>query len=130
LDASLASNQESDDAIDKAVLAKFQNKDMLRNYEILSYIPFNPESKRSQSRVRDTTTGTIFYVTKGAPQVVMSLAKDAEENVAELRHQMKVRLLCATILDFCFPRNWQEEVIEHWVLLEQKNEMVNHIPGN
>lgn len=77
LTASLASKPNQQDAIDDAIYAQCQNKEALKNYEIIKYIPFDPKSKRSTVTVKDQT-GSIFKVCKGAPQIVLELCHPDE----------------------------------------------------
>ena len=76
LDAALASQQEDQDPIDLAVLAGVADAGKLRGYQVLHFQPFDPVHKRTEATVRGPDGGT-FKVTKGAPQVVLSLVGDA-----------------------------------------------------
>jgi len=75
--ASLASREEDKDPIDNAIIARARNiKDfskLLDRYKIIAFKPFDPVSKRTEATVKDTD-GNRFAVTKGAPQVISSLA--------------------------------------------------------
>jgi H+-transporting ATPase len=89
--ASLASQEQRKDAIDAAVLdyAKATSVN-LSSYKRVSFIPFEPSTKRSEAVV--TADGKRFKVIKGAPQTVLSLCKGldqatiarANKNVEEL----------------------------------------------
>jgi H+-transporting ATPase len=74
LAASLASKAEDQDAIDLAVLAGLESTDTLNNYRQLRFIPFDPVAKRTEATIKGTD-GATFEVTKGAPQVILDLAK-------------------------------------------------------
>ncbi len=75
LAAALASKAEDTDAIDTAVLNGLQDRDTdLKGYQQLKFIPFDPVSKRTEATIQGDG-GTQFRVTKGAPQVIMDLAK-------------------------------------------------------
>ncbi len=75
LAASLASRAEDADAIDTAVLNGLQNQDkQLRGFRQLKFTPFDPVSKRTEATIQ-TQDGKQFRVTKGAPQVIMDMAK-------------------------------------------------------
>jgi H+-transporting ATPase len=77
LAASLASRAENQDPIDLAVLSGLKDEEALRSYQITHFQPFDPVHKRTESTVRGP--GDIqFRVTKGAPQVILDLAADAE----------------------------------------------------
>jgi len=74
--ASLASRREDNDPIDMAVLAKAETSsttgEAIGRYSIVQFRPFDPVSKRTEATVEDTT-GNRLKVTKGAPQVILSL---------------------------------------------------------
>jgi H+-transporting ATPase len=74
LAASLASKAEDQDAIDLAVLAGLKTPEVLAPYQQLKFVPFNPVDKRTEATVKDEA-GHSFWVTKGAPQVILDLAK-------------------------------------------------------
>jgi H+-transporting ATPase len=73
---SLASRRENNDPIDTAILAKAGTSstttDALNHYTVVQFRPFDPVAKRTEATVEDTA-GNRFKVTKGAPQVVLSL---------------------------------------------------------
>ena len=71
--AALASQPGSSDAIDRAVLAAAGGPDALRGYRQARFVPFDPVGKRTEAEV--TGDGTMFTVTKGAPQVVLGLCE-------------------------------------------------------
>lgn len=70
----LASKEEDKDPIDLAILAGLKNKNLLKPYQQEKYVPFDPVSKRTQATIKDNDN-KIVYVTKGAPQVIISLCK-------------------------------------------------------
>jgi H+-transporting ATPase len=76
---SLASRKEDNDPIDMAILTKAGTSpataDAMGRYRIVQFRPFDPVSKRTEATVEDTA-GSLFKVTKGAPQVVLSLVAD------------------------------------------------------
>jgi len=47
-------------------------------YEVLEIVPFNPTKKRTECTLKDTATGEIFKITKGAPHVISALDMDVE----------------------------------------------------
>ncbi|VVC03573.1 Copper-exporting P-type ATPase B [Candidatus Burarchaeum australiense] len=70
--ASLASSAESKDAIDAVVLAYARaNGASLAGYSQVSFTPFEPATKRTEAIV--SFKGKKFRVTKGAPQMILSL---------------------------------------------------------
>ena len=76
LNAALASNEESKDAIDTAILdyAKAQ-KVSIGEFKRLSFTPFDPSTKRTEAVMQ--SKGRRFRAVKGAPQIVLSLCKAA-----------------------------------------------------
>ncbi len=74
LAAALASREEDQDPIDLTVLKAIDHADKLRGYHVNHYKPFDPESKRTEATVQAQGRDT-FRVSKGAPQVILSLAK-------------------------------------------------------
>jgi H+-transporting ATPase len=75
--AALASQTANADAIDTAVLAGLKGGKPDGSAQVLHFIPFDPVHKRSEATIRDAEGE--FKVTKGAPQVVMSLCGDLGE---------------------------------------------------
>ncbi|MEX6507601.1 plasma-membrane proton-efflux P-type ATPase [Jiella sp. M17.18] len=73
LAARLASNADDPDAIDKAVLAAPVGKARQSDYTVGSFTPFDPVSKRTQAAA--TLDGQTVLFSKGAPQVILDLAK-------------------------------------------------------
>ncbi len=82
--AALASREEDKDPIDLAVLealGKYGLKEKYAEYKQIKFKPFDPETKRTEARVR-SPKGEEFRVAKGAPQVILSLT-GASEKLAE-----------------------------------------------
>jgi H+-transporting ATPase len=78
LAAALASRAESQDAIDLAVLGGLKDRRELDKYQTVHFQPFDPVHKRTEA----TVTGpekVEFRVTKGAAQVILELAADANQ---------------------------------------------------
>ncbi len=69
---SLASKEENQDPIDLAIIQSLSNKDELKRYQQEEFLPFDPVKKRSEAKVKDSE-GKFFYVTKGAPQIILNL---------------------------------------------------------
>jgi H+-transporting ATPase len=88
LAGALASRADNDDTIYQAVLAGVKNGDDLKGYQILHYSPFDPVHKRTEADIK-AADGTLFKVTKGAPQAILALvanaaaAKDAFEKAVD-----------------------------------------------
>ncbi len=78
----LASREENHDPIDDAVIAKaklvHEVVDLLPRYSIVEFKPFDPVSKRTEATV-ESRDGARFKVSKGAPQVVLSLVPNNQE---------------------------------------------------
>src|SRR5271157_2325599 len=54
----------------------------LNAYQQVKFVPFDPVSKRTEAEVKDAG-GKTFYVTKGAPHIIIGLAKLAPEEEAK-----------------------------------------------
>ena len=76
LSAALASRAENNDTIDLAVLGGLKNKDALKEYQVVHFLPFDPVHKRTEATVKGKD-GKTFKVTKGAPQVILALSANA-----------------------------------------------------
>ena len=72
LGAALASQKQSDDAIDKAVLAAVKDPKALDAYRQVDFTPFDPVNKKTAATVTGPDGKTIHYA-KGAPQVIAAL---------------------------------------------------------
>lgn len=78
LAGALASKAENKDAIDLAVIGGLKDVKVLNDYKQTKFTPFDPISKRTEGKITDEK-GKQFVVTKGAPQVIMELAKLSKE---------------------------------------------------
>jgi H+-transporting ATPase len=78
LNAALASRAENQDTIDLAVLSGLKNDQPLKGYEVTHFQPFDPVHKRTEAEIR-AADGSIFKVTKGAPQIILELSTNAEQ---------------------------------------------------
>jgi H+-transporting ATPase len=76
LSAALASRAEDQDPIDLAVLSGLKDDSKQTRYQILHFVPFDPVHKRTEATVKGPD-GETFRVTKGAPQVILELSKNA-----------------------------------------------------
>jgi H+-transporting ATPase len=63
-----------DDPIDLAILAGLKDPSVLKSYQQEAYVPFDPVRKRTEATIKDTS-GEVFRVSKGAPQVILALTK-------------------------------------------------------
>jgi H+-transporting ATPase len=77
LGGALASRSDNDDTIDQAVLAGITDKNGFAAYQMLHFTPFDPVHKRTEATIK-AADGTTFKVTKGAPQVILQLAANAD----------------------------------------------------
>ncbi len=75
LAAALASHAGSGDAIDQAILAGLQSSEVIHDFEVLHFQPFDPVGKRTETSLRGPD-GATFKVSKGAPQVILALTSD------------------------------------------------------
>lgn len=76
LDAALASTQENQDPIDEAIFEGLGDLSRLKKYRINEFTPFDPVSKRTEAVVQQDET--TFYVSKGAPEVILDLCEPDE----------------------------------------------------
>jgi H+-transporting ATPase len=75
--AALASKGENPDPIDQAIIKSLEDKDRLKGYAQVDFVPFDPVHKRTQATVKGNE-GT-FRVTKGAPQVIIGMCEIDDE---------------------------------------------------
>ena len=78
LSGALASRADNKDTIDLAVLGGLEDDQALKGYQVAHFLPFDPVHKRTEATVKGGD-GKEFKVTKGAPQVIMALAANAEQ---------------------------------------------------
>jgi H+-transporting ATPase len=90
LGAALASQRQSEDAIDQAVLKALKQPSILDNYKQTDFMPFDPVNKKTVGVVTGSD-GRIRHFAKGAPQAIAALcaldvatAQKYNEEVAEL----------------------------------------------
>lgn len=76
LAGALASRTDNDDTIDLAVLGGLKDKAALKPFQITHFQPFDPVHKRTEATVK-AADGSLFKVTKGAPQVIAKLSANA-----------------------------------------------------
>ncbi len=84
--AALASRAEDKDPIDSAIITKTEQElpEAPRSYKIIEFEPFDPVSKRTEATIA-STDGNSFKVSKGAPQVILSLVS----NKADIESKME-----------------------------------------
>lgn len=78
----LASREEDKDPIDSAIIAQTKLKEEIAqsstSFEVVEFKPFDPVSKRTEATLVDRD-GHYFKVTKGAPQIILSLVVDRDQ---------------------------------------------------
>src|ERR1039457_2845867 len=84
----LASRAEDKDTIDLAVIGGLKDEKALKSYQVLHFKPFDPVHKRTEATVKGAD-GKQFFVTKGAPQVILQMAKNAGEVKASVDKAVK-----------------------------------------
>lgn len=84
----LASQKDSEDPIDIAIAFKAKEKLVqIKGYTITKFKPFNPVSKRTEASIK-TSEDQEFKVSKGAPQVILSLTDDNKKLTAIISEQV------------------------------------------
>ncbi len=78
LNAALASRGDDKDTIDLAVLGGLKDDQALKAYQVVHFQPFDPVHKRTEATVKGTD-GKQFRVAKGAPQIILEMATNADE---------------------------------------------------
>ena len=81
LSAALTSRAEDQDAIDMAVLSEV-DQTKTAPYAVTHFTPFDPVHKRTEASIAGAHD--TFKVTKGAPQVILDLAENAEAVQAQV----------------------------------------------
>ncbi len=75
--AALASRAEDKDTIDLAVIGGVKDANALKAFQIVHFTPFDPVHKRTEATVKGGD-GKQFFVSKGAPQVILAMSKNAD----------------------------------------------------
>lgn len=83
--AAEASRQEDNDPIDNAVL-EYSEAMSIRRGRQLSFIPFNPSTKRTQAEIAN---GGKYEVTKGATLIVMKLTRSSPASISKVNSDME-----------------------------------------
>ncbi len=84
--AALASKKEQPDAIDLAIITSIKDKNALNECKCEKFIPFDPVSKRAEAQI--SSNGKKFSVSKGAPQVILSLTNASQESTEKVNAQI------------------------------------------
>ncbi|NIA29704.1 MAG: plasma-membrane proton-efflux P-type ATPase [Actinobacteria bacterium] len=88
--ATLASKEENQDPIDNAIINKTKTLkvfDTIGAYKVKEFKPFDPVVKRTEATISDAES-TSFKVTKGAPQIILSLAANKEDIAAKVEEDV------------------------------------------
>ncbi len=78
--AALASQEASQDPIDLAVLGGLKDRNEIAKFHVEHYLPFDPVKKRTEALIR-ASDGSAFRVSKGAPQVILDLARSSNPRI-------------------------------------------------
>jgi H+-transporting ATPase len=87
--ATFASREEDNDPIDNAIIERCSSLkiiDKIDSYKSGSFKPFDPVIKRVEATVLDQNSGTAFSVSKGAPQVILSLLSGDKSDIVSKVH--------------------------------------------
>jgi H+-transporting ATPase len=76
LEGALASRSDDDDVIDLAIINGIQDKAAFKSFKMIHFTPFDPVHKRTEASIK-AADGSLFKVTKGAPQVILAMASNA-----------------------------------------------------
>ncbi len=83
----LASREEDQDPIDMAIISKGKQTaevaKSLDDYVVQKFTPFDPVRKRADAKVKNNS-GKTLTVSKGAPQVILSLAANKDEIASQI----------------------------------------------
>jgi len=85
--ACLASRSEDQDPIDLAVLSGLKEDIAKIGYEVIHFTPFDPVHKKTEAQVK-SKDGDTFQVTKGAPQVILSLSEIPDDIKSEVEQKI------------------------------------------
>lgn len=88
LAAALASSPADNDPIDLTIINGLSDPQVLHDYDIGHFTPFDPVSKRTEAEVADEA-GNRFKTSKGAPQVILELDARQESFSAEVNEQIQ-----------------------------------------
>ncbi|MBE9196179.1 HAD-IC family P-type ATPase, partial [Synechocystis sp. LEGE 06083] len=72
LAGALASSREDNDPIDLTIINGLANQDILHDFTVGHFTPFDPVNKRTEAQVTDGD-GRTFKTSKGSPQVILDL---------------------------------------------------------
>jgi H+-transporting ATPase len=84
LTGSLASKEEDKDPIDLAVIQALKDPSVLKTYQQVAFVPFDPVAKRTEATIKDSS-GQQFKVSKGMPPVIFQLANITGDDLAKVQ---------------------------------------------
>lgn len=85
--ASLASEEDTNDAIDNTINAGLKDKSQLKSYQLKKYTPFDPVSKRTEALY--SYDEKELSVTKGATQVIAQLCALSGDDAKKMEEQIQ-----------------------------------------
>lgn len=88
LAAALASSPADNDPIDLTIINHLEDANLLHNFDIHHFTPFDPVSKRTEAEIEDDQ-GQIFKTSKGAPQVILALDPRQQSLAPEVNQQIQ-----------------------------------------
>jgi H+-transporting ATPase len=90
--ATMASREEDQDPIDDTIIAKARTipslPELIAKYTVLKFLPFDPVIKRTEATIKDAE-GNQFKVTKGAPQIILSLIANKESIIEKMNEDVE-----------------------------------------
>jgi H+-transporting ATPase len=87
LTAVLASKEEDRDAIDTAIIDGLKDRNSVKRFQQQKFVPFDPVRKRTDATIKDGA-GRIFYVSKGAPQVILEMSRHDQALAHKVNQQV------------------------------------------
>ncbi|MEM0060604.1 MAG: HAD-IC family P-type ATPase, partial [Fervidicoccaceae archaeon] len=93
-----ASSTETGDPIDAAIARKAKELGIVPRGKQLSFTPFDPSLKRSEGIVE--LDGKRIRVSKGAPQIIKNLCKEASQNLEKIIEDLATRGLRTLLVSY------------------------------
>eukprot|EP00195_Chlamydomonas_chlamydogama_P015211 CAMPEP_0202890410 /NCGR_PEP_ID=MMETSP1392-20130828/817_1 /ASSEMBLY_ACC=CAM_ASM_000868 /TAXON_ID=225041 /ORGANISM="Chlamydomonas chlamydogama, Strain SAG 11-48b" /LENGTH=1114 /DNA_ID=CAMNT_0049573971 /DNA_START=250 /DNA_END=3594 /DNA_ORIENTATION=+ len=86
--AALSTNIVTEEPIDMVLYNSYAERDELKNYKTVKFVPFNPVDKYTCATVVDQRTGKAVRLLKGSPQVVLGRAYNKDEIADAVNNKM------------------------------------------
>lgn len=83
--ASIASDPNTTDPIDNAIMAELRDKNVLADYPIEDFVPFDPTSKKTEAKIGGKAP---FIVYKGAAQAIIDLCQLDKEKADQIEQSV------------------------------------------